>query len=230
MDVSSINFNLCLFLFMIHPDTEVRFINEIIGYGVVAKKHIPKGTITWVQDPLNSIYQPKDLQKFSKPVREMIDTYSFRNNKGEYILCWDIAKYVNHSFNSNCLTTAYDFEIAIRNIEPGEQLTDDYGYLNITEPFRAYDEGDERKVVYPDDLLRYFPVWDAKLVDAFYLVETTKQPLKKYFTPEKWREVQTVLQGKKPLASIFGMFLRQRSRPLGFIHFEQIVKIVPLVR
>jgi len=35
---------------MIHPDTEVRFINDEIGYGVVAKKLIPKGTITWVQD------------------------------------------------------------------------------------------------------------------------------------------------------------------------------------
>lgn len=191
---------------MIHPNTEVRFINEIIGYGVVAKKRIPKGTITWVQDPLDSIYQPKDLRKFSKPVREMIDTYSFRNNKGEYILCWDIAKYVNHSFNSNCLTTAYDFEIAIRDIEPGEQLTDDYGYLNISEPFAAFDEGAERKVVYPDDLLRYFPVWDAQLADAFCLLNTRKQPLKKYFSRDKWTEVQTVLEGNKPLASILECF------------------------
>lgn len=191
---------------MIHPNTEVRFINEIIGYGVVAKKHIPKGTITWVQDPLDSIYQPKDLRKFSKAVREIIDTYSFRNNKGEYILCWDIAKYVNHSFNSNCLTTAYDFEIAIRDIEPGEQLTDDYGYLNISEPFAAFDEGAERKVVYPDDLLRYFPVWDAQLADAFYLLNDRMQPLKKYFSRYKWIEVQSVLEGSKPLASILECF------------------------
>ena len=31
---------------MIHPDTELRFINNVVGYGVVAKKLIPKGTIT----------------------------------------------------------------------------------------------------------------------------------------------------------------------------------------
>lgn len=187
---------------MIHPDTEVRFINEIIGYGVVAKKHIPKGTITWVQDSLDSIYQPEDLLNFSQPIKEVVDTYSFRNSKGEYILCWDIAKYVNHSFNSNCLTTAYDFEIAIRDIAPGEQLTDDYGYLNISEPFTAFDEGVERKVVYPDDLLQYYPVWDTQLANAFYLLRDRKQPLKKYFSPEKWNEVQSILEGKKPLASI----------------------------
>lgn len=37
---------------MIHPDTEVRFINPEKGYGLVATKFIPKGTITWVQDDL----------------------------------------------------------------------------------------------------------------------------------------------------------------------------------
>ena len=31
---------------------------------------------------------------------------------------------VNHSFKSTCMSTAYDFEIAIRDIYPGEQLTD----------------------------------------------------------------------------------------------------------
>jgi hypothetical protein len=47
---------------MIHPDTELRFINNIIGYGVVAKNFIPKGTITWVQDDLDKIYNPEDIQ------------------------------------------------------------------------------------------------------------------------------------------------------------------------
>ena len=32
---------------MIHPSTELRFINDEIGYGVVATRFIPKGTIVW---------------------------------------------------------------------------------------------------------------------------------------------------------------------------------------
>lgn len=191
---------------MIHPDTEVRFINDEIGYGVVAKKLIPKGTITWVQDDLDMIFSSEEVEKFSLPIQKMIDTYSFRNNKGEHVLCWDIAKYVNHSFDSNCLSTAYDFEIAIRDIHPGEQLTDDYGYLNITEPFEACDEGTERKVVYPDDLVRYHKVWDEKLLEAFPLVTKQKQPLKIYFSSENWKLVEQIGVGKKKMDSILMCF------------------------
>ena len=38
---------------MIHPDTELQFINDEIGHGVVATKLIPAGTITWVLDKLD---------------------------------------------------------------------------------------------------------------------------------------------------------------------------------
>lgn len=191
---------------MIHPDTEVRFINDEIGYGVVAKKLIPKGTITWVQDDLDMIFTPVEVKKFPSAIQKMIDIYSFRNNKGEHVLCWDIAKYVNHSFDSNCLSTAYDFEIAIRDIHPGEQLTDDYGYLNISEPFEACDEGTERKVVYPDDLIRYHKVWDEKLTETFPFVTKQNQPLKAYFSEEKWKLVEQIGVGKKKMDSILLCF------------------------
>ncbi len=38
---------------MIHPHTEIKFINKEVGYGVVATDFIPKGTITWVLDKLD---------------------------------------------------------------------------------------------------------------------------------------------------------------------------------
>ena len=152
---------------MIHPDTELRFISNEIGYGVVATKFIPAGTVTWVLDQLDREFTPLELQQMAPIYQNILDTYTFRNNKGNYILCWDNGRYVNHSFNSNCLTTAYDFEIAIRDIHPGEQLTDDYGYLNIPLPFRAADEGTRRKIVYPDDLLKYYKVWDNKIKKVF---------------------------------------------------------------
>ncbi len=38
---------------MMHPHSELRFINESIGYGVFATKFIPKGTITWILDELD---------------------------------------------------------------------------------------------------------------------------------------------------------------------------------
>ncbi|MBW9234391.1 SET domain-containing protein-lysine N-methyltransferase, partial [Leptospira santarosai] len=99
----------------------------------------------------------------------------------KYILCWDLGRYVNHSFHANCMGTAYEFEVAIRDIHPGEQLTDDYGTLNIDEPFDCFPEdGTDRIRVYPDDLLRFHEEWDAKVIDSlryFYEVEQPLYPL-----------------------------------------------------
>ena len=110
---------------MIHPHTELQFISEQIGYGVVATKRIPKGTITWALDKLDRIFSQEQVRSMDPLYQKVLDTYSYRNPQGNYILCWDNARFINHSSNSNCITTAYEFEIAIRDIHPGEQLTDD---------------------------------------------------------------------------------------------------------
>lgn len=196
---------------MIHPKTELRFINREIGYGVVATELIPAGTITWVLDKLDREFTPLEIQGMDDLYRNIIDTYTFRNNEGNFILCWDNGRYVNHSFNSNCLTTAYDFELAIRDIEPGEQLTDDYGYLNIPEPFKAVDEGTKRKVVYPDDLLKYYKVWDKKLLRVFDRIPKLDQPLLSLISGDVWEEIMDVSAGKKQMESILRNYYQKEN-------------------
>ncbi|UBZ12559.1 SET domain-containing protein [Flagellimonas marinaquae] len=191
---------------MIHPDTELRFISNEIGYGVVATKFIPAGTVTWVLDQLDREFTPLELQQMAPIYQNILDTYTFRNNKGNYILCWDNGRYVNHSFNSNCLTTAYDFEIAIRDIHPGEQLTDDYGYLNIPLPFRAADEGTRRKIVYPDDLLKYYKVWDNKIKKVFGNITKQQQPLRGLLPEELWDKIENIVAGREEMDSILNNF------------------------
>jgi hypothetical protein len=117
-------------------------------------------------------------------------------------LCWDIGRYVNHSFNSNCLSTAYDFEIAIRDIQPGEELTDDYGYLNIEQPFRGKDEGTKRKVVYPDDLVRYHKVWDKKISQIIPFVPQVDQALGKLIDNNLWNKIKRFAKGEEQMESI----------------------------
>lgn len=187
---------------MIHPSTELRFISAEIGYGVVAREFIPKGTITWVLDKLDREFTPSQISKMSPAYQEILDTYCFRNNKGNFVLCWDHARYVNHSFKSNCLTTAYDFEIAIRDIHPGEELTDDYGYLNIDRPFRALPEGSKRRVVYPDDLLRYHKTWDKQLISAMSHLDDVKQPLAEMLDKNTWNKAMAIAKGKQEMDSI----------------------------
>lgn len=194
---------------MIHPKTELKFINSEIGYGVVAKEFIPKGTITWVLDELDREFTPEDIMRFSPLHQEILDIYTYRNNKGNFVLCWDNARYVNHSFKSNCLTTAYDFEIAVRDIHEGEQLTDDYGYLNIPRPFKAMDEGTERKVVYPDDLTRYYRDWDRQLDEAFKNILNVNQPLRQLISQSLWGKVSKISEGRMQMDSILNCYYQE---------------------
>ena len=191
---------------MIHPHTELRFISDEVGYGVVATQLIPAGTITWVLDKLDREFSPLDFQNMEPLYQEILDTYTYRNSNGNLVLCWDHGRYVNHSFNSNCLTTAYDFEIAIRDIQPGEQLTDDYGYLNISSPFRGINEGTKRKTVYPDDLLKYHKVWDNKIKKVFHRIKKVDQPLESVLNPKTWNKIERVLDGEEALASILSNY------------------------
>lgn len=191
---------------MIHPKTELKFISHSVGYGVVATDFIPKGTITWALDKLDREFDPKEIQQYDPLYREILDTYCFRNNQGKLILCWDNARFVNHSFNSNCLTTAYDFEIAVRDIFPGEQLTDDYGYLNIDSPFRGIDEGTRRKVVYPNDLMKYHKVWDKQLKKAFKKLVSCEQPLQPLISKDTWEKAEAISKGFTEMDSILNCY------------------------
>lgn len=187
---------------MMHPNTELRFISEKVGHGVVATRDIPRGTITWVQDPLDREFTPEQVRSLGELYAEPLDKYCFRNQHGRWILCWDHARFVNHSFKSNCLTTAHNFEIAIRDIRAGEELTDDYGYLNVTHPFEAIDEGTDRTVVYPDDLLRYHPMWDRQLSEAWPQIPEVDQPLRRLLTDKLWNRVVRIANGKEAMPSI----------------------------
>jgi hypothetical protein len=191
---------------MIHPLTELRYISDEKGYGLVAKQFIPKGTITWVQDKLDIILTNEALSKLGNEYMNIIDTYTFRDNKGNYILCWDNGKFMNHSFNSNCLTTAYNFEIAIRDISAGEELTDDYGYLNITVPFEGIVEECERKVVYPDDLLRYHKTWDAKIGRSLPFINNVDQPLGLFLSSETKAKIQEIINGESEIDSVINCY------------------------
>ena len=191
---------------MIHPETEIQFINEKVGYGVVAKSFIPKGTITWVLDQFDREFTVQQYDEFDTIYKELLNTYAFKNNIGNLVLCWDNARFVNHSFNSNCLSTAYDFELAIRDIHPGEQLTDDYGYLNIEIPFRGIDEGTKRKIVYPNDLLKYHNLWDKKLQKAFNYLSKVEQPLRKLISEDLWNRLLKIENGEIKMESILSNY------------------------
>jgi hypothetical protein len=119
---------------MLHPHTELAFIDERIGYGVVATRRIPRGTITWVLDELDQRIPPHRVRRLTTLQRKHLDKYAFVDRDGNWVLCWDLGRYLNHSCDPSCVSL-YDFSMALRDIAPGEQLTDDYSALNLDETF-----------------------------------------------------------------------------------------------
>jgi hypothetical protein len=208
---------------MIHPHTELQFISEKIGYGVVATKFIPKGTITWALDKLDRTYTPQQVRAMDPLYQQVLDIYTYRNPEGNFILCWDNARFVNHSSNSNCVTTAYEFEIAIRDIHPGEQLTDDYGYLNLEEPFEVVPEaGTDRTIIYPDDLVRYYHVWDEDLLSAFPQLLHVDQPLFKILDREVQEKAKRIAAGQEKMNSILTCYYPVHGKINGEARFVKI--------
>ncbi len=170
---------------MIHPDTELRYVSDVVGVGVFATRPIRVGTIVWVLDDLDMVIDDDRVEALDPQRRAYVRKYAYRDELGRYVLCWDHARFVNHSFNANCIGTAWLLEVAVRDIAADEELTDDYGTLNLDEPFAALPEaGSDRERALPDDVLRYADRWDAAVLAALRHHDDVDQPLGDFVRPE----------------------------------------------
>lgn len=184
---------------MIHPNTALKFISENIGYGVFATSFIPKGTIVYVKDSLESVISPADYLKHNKAVQDVIEKYSYIDEKGNRIVSWDFAKYVNHCCNCNSISTGYGFEIAIRDIQKGEQITDEYGIFNLEQEMSlTCGESCCRKSIGPKDFDKYYQEWDLKIQDAMLHLFDVEQALND-FLEEDIRTELSMLAAKPHL-------------------------------
>lgn len=193
---------------MIHPNTEVRFINDVVGLGVVATAPIGLGTLVWVQDSLDRTFSPEEVARTQELLRNTLDKYSYRDRHGHYVYSWDHAIYMNHSFDPNCLLTPYGLEIAIRDISVDEELTIDYGCYNIIEPFEPCPEDGSRKMVRPDDLGRCHEAWDRQIMAAVRCLPEVEQPLRAIVEPAVWQELCAAASGAAQLRSVATMLCR----------------------
>jgi len=77
---------------MLHPHTELRFINKQIGYGVVATHFIPRGTVTWVRDDFDQAFSAAQVERMAPLYHDIVAKYCFVDSRGDFILCWDLAR------------------------------------------------------------------------------------------------------------------------------------------
>lgn len=179
---------------MIHPNTELRFINKKKGRGVFAIRFIPKGTITYVKDDLEIEITPDDPRLADPAYKDIVETYSYTDGDGIKIISWDHAKYVNHCCQCNTMSTGYGFEIAIRDIIENEEITDEYGMFNFRESMKLNCEKSPcRKTVSGFDLSRYYKEWDEVVKDALKKFSSVEQPLADFLTEQTKSEIDIYL-------------------------------------
>jgi len=193
---------------MIHPHTILKPVSEIIGLGVFATAPMPTGTITYTADALDMHFIPQDPRLSDPNYRDIILKYSTRDPDGSYTMSWDIARYVNHCCHYNTLTTGYGFEIAVRDIAAGEEITDDYGVFNLEEPVQlACHFPDCRLFAYPDDYNRMQEKWDNDIRAALSRVYSVPQPLSAYLDPQLMASVRSYLLTGRGYRSVAEMRL-----------------------
>lgn len=166
---------------MLHPHTEIRYINDDMGLGVFATKPIPKGTLLWVLCPLDRLMPDAEIAELPAPQKRLIDHYAFRDIYGRMVLCWDGGRYVNHSCDPVMLPLDYGVEIAARDIAVGEELTCDYSELNLVQALTcACGSPNCRGRISKEDTDALWQQMDQQVRDALKLANKVQQPLMEY--------------------------------------------------
>jgi len=186
---------------LIHPATELRPASQEIGFGVFATARIPRGTIVWVLDRLDRLLSPAQVDSLGPRYHDMLDHFSYLNARGSRVLCWDLARWVNHSCDPNCLSTGWEFDIAVRDIEVGEEITNDYAGLNLEDSFTCHcKQPNCRGTVEPKDFEELVDSWDEAVRDAFPDVARVEQPMWEWLPRQ--REVRAAMFDPTRLPSI----------------------------
>lgn len=189
---------------MIHPHSELRIINEDIGCGVFATHFIPKGTITYVRDPLEIELSQTSYELLEPRYQAIADKYSYVDEYGTRIISWDHAKYVNHCCDCNTISTGYGFEIAIKDIKEGDEITDEYGLFNMKQEMTLSCACRNcRKVLTPFDVDIYYAAWDRKIKRAIRELRHVAQPLMSFLDKQTYVALMNFINGESKYKSVY---------------------------
>lgn len=191
---------------MIHPHTELRLINDTVGYGVFATKPIPQGTIVYVKDSMEIEISPTQYLLYQTEMQESIEKYSYIDERGYRIISWDFGKYVNHCCNCNSISTGYGFEVAIRDIQAGEQITDEYGIFNLQEEMtlQCGFEGCRKKIK-PSDFDEYYQEWDQKILGALPKLHNVDQALLPFLDASTLEKLDAYFEDPNNYRSVYNL-------------------------
>ncbi len=210
---------------MIHPDTELRRISDEVGYGVVATRPIPRGTLVWTLCAFDRVFSPAQAASLPPAYHGILGKYAYIDPASNYVLCWDAGRYVNHSCDPAMLSVGNDFDVLVRDIQPGEQITCEYGGLNLTGRLDCHCGAPNcRGTISGSDVLEQWRSWDTSIASVLKSAANVPQPLLA-FALDATRFTDYV-DGKRPVPSHLDFYVgpahgadfRKGSAPWALAH------------
>lgn len=188
---------------MIHPHTALRHIGEDMGMGVFATRDIPCGTFIVVRDPFDLIMSRETYENLPHAQRAAMETHMYCDPDGSLVLSWDHAKYMNHNCAPNTMMTGYGLEVVVRDIAAGEEITTEYGLLNVQEPYElCCGCPDCRERLRLDDLETHCAGWDRTVHRALLAARQVDQPLWEVLPPHRRDMIRSLWKGTAEYASL----------------------------
>jgi uncharacterized protein len=103
--------------------------SNIQGIGLFAAQDIKKGAKIWVFTPgFDLKFTDKNLEELSPAAKRQFFNYCYKSKNGIYVLCFDDARFINHSESPNTLDDDDEEGVvtAAVDIKRGNELTTNY--------------------------------------------------------------------------------------------------------
>ncbi len=103
--------------------------STIEGLGVYAAEFIPAGSLIWkLNSKFIATFSPSDIEEFPPHIREFVDKYGFADQENENLFYMELdnGRFMNHSEAPNSDFTRPEGGYALRDIQPGEEITCNY--------------------------------------------------------------------------------------------------------
>ncbi len=184
-----------------HPHTELRVVDPVVGLGVFATAFLPRGTVVWVRDGLDQVVDDARLATLPPLLQAQVERYAHVDGRGRRLLCWDHARFMNHSCDPSTTSVGTLMEIARRDLHPGDALTCEYGLDYITAPFPcACGAARCRGTLVPEDATAHRRRWDEESQAAFDAAILVEQPaLGAVSAGDPGREIVDAILARRPM-------------------------------
>lgn len=153
------------------------------GKGLFAAVFIPAGTIICFECKNCKVSSQEEISKLDEPKRSFLLEHAYKRDDGNYLIPCGYEIYLNHSCNSNILDSGLGFDIVVRDINIGEEVTYDYRQFYEDSSYELIcfcNEENCSKIVrcihpIPEELKNF---WNNKIKKTLPLIKQVPQPLK----------------------------------------------------